>query len=84
VSRLPASRRGPARLAVSVAAIGIATETFGWIQRNRESRVAQLMLRPGFALQRSAATREPTPEELEVARTALDEVLRLEGSGDRP
>ncbi|MFI5049778.1 MAG: DUF1385 domain-containing protein [Gaiellales bacterium] len=84
VSRLPAARRGPARLAVSFAAVGIATETFGWIQRNRHSRVAQMMLRPGFALQRSAATREPTAEELEVARTALEEVLRLEDSGGRP
>ncbi len=84
VSRLPAARRGPARLAVSFAAVGIATETFGWIQRNRQSRVAQMMLRPGFALQRSAATREPTADELEVARTALDEVLRLEDSGGRP
>ena len=53
-------------------------------QRNRQSRVAQMMLRPGFALQRSAATREPTADELEVARTALDEVLRLEDSGGRP
>ena len=43
-----------------------------------------MMLRPGFALQRSAATREPTADELEVARTALDEVLRLEDSGGRP
>ncbi len=41
--------------------------------------VARALSRPGFELQRVAATREPTAEELEVAKTALDEVLRLEG-----
>ena len=85
VSRLPAARRGPRPAGRQ-------------LRRGRRSRprpsggssaiataaVAQMMLRPGFALQRSAATREPTAEELEVARTALDEVLRLEDSGGRP
>ncbi len=39
--------------------------------------------RPGYELQRVAATREPTDEELEVAKTALNEVLRLEGADPR-
>jgi uncharacterized protein YqhQ len=39
------------------------------------------MQRPGYMLQRHAATREPSADELEVAQAALDEVLRLEGVG---
>ncbi len=78
VSRLPASRRGPARLVASVAAMGAATEAFAWMQRHREHPLARVMQRPGYELQRVAATREPSAEELEVAETALREVLRLE------
>jgi uncharacterized protein YqhQ len=79
VSRVPARRRNVARLAVSLASVGVATETFGWMQRNRGSLVERILSRPGHELQRIAATREPSPGELEVARSALDEVLRLEG-----
>jgi uncharacterized protein YqhQ len=77
-SRAPAGRRGPARVAASLAAMGVATEAFAWTARNGDHRLARAMRRPGFALQRVAATREPTEAELEVARTALAEVLRLE------
>jgi hypothetical protein len=80
VSRLPASRRGPARLVASVAAMGAATEAFAWMTRHREHPLARAMQRPGYELQRVAATREPSDEELEVAETALHEVLRLEGA----
>jgi uncharacterized protein YqhQ len=79
-SRLPESRRGPARLAVGLAALGAATEAFGWMGRHRDHPVARALRKPGFELQRVAATREPTPAELEVAETALHEVLRLEGA----
>jgi len=80
VSRLPASRRGPARLAANLAAMGAATEAFGWMTRHPDNPVARTMQRPGYELQRIAATREPTADELEVAETALHEVLRLEGA----
>jgi uncharacterized protein YqhQ len=80
VSRLPASRRGPARLAVGVAAMGAATEAFAWMTRHRDHPLAKAMQLPGYELQRVAATREPSAAELEVAQTALDEVLRLEGT----
>jgi uncharacterized protein YqhQ len=80
VARLPAARRGPARMLSGLAAIGLATETFAWMTRHPENPVARTLSRPGYQLQRVAATREPTPEELEVAKTALNEVLRLEGA----
>jgi uncharacterized protein YqhQ len=79
-SRLPESRRGPARVGVGLAALGAAAEAFGWMGRHRDHPVSRALRRPGFELQRVAATREPTPAELEVAETALAEVLRLEGT----
>ena len=79
-SRLPESRRGPARLAVGLAALGAATEAFGWMGRHRDHPVSRALRRPGFELQRVAATREPTAAELEVAEAALREVLRLEAA----
>ncbi len=80
VSKLPPAKRGPARLAANLAAIGVATEVFGWMTRHADSPVARALRRPGFELQRVAATREPTAEELQVAEAALHEVLRLEGA----
>ena len=80
VARVPAHRRGPARLAAGLAAVGVATEAFAWMTRNREHPLSRALAKPGFHLQRVAATREPTAAELEVAHTALNEVLRLEGA----
>jgi uncharacterized protein YqhQ len=84
VNRLPAKQRGPARIVAGLAAVGIATEAFGWMTRHADSRISRLMRRPGYELQRVAATREPTRDELEVAEAALGEVLRLEGAELRP
>jgi uncharacterized protein YqhQ len=83
VNRLPPSRRGPARLLAGLAAIGVATEAFGWMTRHSSHVVARALRRPGYELQRVAATREPTADELAVAEAALDEVLRLEGARPR-
>jgi uncharacterized protein YqhQ len=80
VSKLPATRRGPARLVAGLAAVGVATEVFGWMTRHSDNAVSRALRRPGYELQRVAATREPTGQELEVAQAALDEVLRLEGA----
>ncbi|MDX6524330.1 MAG: hypothetical protein QOI17_1843 [Gaiellales bacterium] len=80
VSKLPAARRGPARLVAGLAAVGVATEVFGWMTRHSDNAVSRALRRPGYELQRVAATREPTDQELEVAQAALDEVLRLEGA----
>ena len=43
-----------------------------------ETRLARLLRRPGHEIQRTVGTREPTPEQLEVGRAALDEILRVE------
>jgi uncharacterized protein YqhQ len=84
VSKLPAARRGPARLVAGLAAVGVATEVFGWMTRHSHNPVSRALHRPGYELQRLAATREPSQQELEVAQAALDEVLRLEGAARLP
>jgi uncharacterized protein YqhQ len=61
-----------------VSALATSTEIFGWMSRHPESRIAKLLAKPGHELQHRLATEEPTPEQLEVAETALAECLRLE------
>ena len=85
-SRVPAHVRAPARLAASVGAVAASTELFGWMTRNPRNPLARALSRPGHAFQSRLATREPTPEQLEVAEAALRACLALEeddGGRDR-
>jgi uncharacterized protein YqhQ len=76
--------RGPvAGVAVTLAGVAASVEMFAWSERNRESPLAQAFRRPGYEMQRLFATREPTPEQLEVGRAALEEILRLESPAAR-
>jgi uncharacterized protein YqhQ len=81
--RLPERSRRAARATGSLAALGVAVEVFAWMDRNRERSLARALARPGHALQRFASTSEPTPDQLEVAERALDELLRAEGAPPR-
>jgi uncharacterized protein YqhQ len=70
---------GPvARAAVGVASASLAAELFAWSERNPETAAARAFHRPGHEIQRHVATKEPTPEQLEVGVTALREILRAE------
>jgi uncharacterized protein YqhQ len=66
--------------AVALASLGIAVEVFAWSERNRGTVAAKLLRRPGHELQRVLGTREPTEDQLEVGRAALDEIVRAERS----
>jgi uncharacterized protein YqhQ len=77
-SRAPRSLRGPARLAALTAAIGASLELHAWAARNRGTRLADLVARPGLEIQRRFSTAEPSPEQLEVADAARDACLALE------
>ena len=66
-------------LLVGVASLGSAFEIFSWMTRNRGNRAADLLRAPGLALQRLLTTREPDDAQLEVAQSALAELLRREG-----
>ena len=72
--------RGPAaEAAVGLGSAAVAVEVFAWGERHPDSALTRLLRRPGFEIQRAVGTREPTPEQLEVGRAALDEILRVEG-----
>jgi uncharacterized protein YqhQ len=68
-----------ANAAVAVGSMAVAVEVFAWADRHGETRLARALRRPGYELQRRMGTREPTGEQLEVGRAALDEILRVEG-----
>jgi uncharacterized protein YqhQ len=65
--------------ALSLASIGVAVEVFAWSERHSGSAAAKALRLPGYELQRVLGTREPTEEQLDVGRAALDEILRVEG-----
>ena len=70
---------GPiARAAVGVASTSLAAELFAWSERNPDTTAAKAFHRPGHEIQRLVATKEPTPEQLEVGVAALREILRVE------
>jgi uncharacterized protein YqhQ len=74
---------GPiARAAVGVASASVAAEMFAWSERNPGSAAARAFHRPGHEIQRLIATKEPTPEQLEVSVAALREILRVEQEAD--
>ena len=78
-----AGLRGPAAEAVvGLGSAAVAVEVFAWGERHPESRFTRLLRRPGHEIQRVVGTREPTPDQLEVGRAALEEILRVEGDGD--
>jgi uncharacterized protein YqhQ len=79
--RRAVDRPGPlAHSAVAVGSLGLAVEVFLWSERNAGSRIARALRRPGHELQRAIGTREPTAEQLEVGRAALEAILRAEGA----
>ncbi|HWW67183.1 MAG TPA: DUF1385 domain-containing protein [Solirubrobacterales bacterium] len=81
-------RPGPmARAGVGLGGASIAVEMFAWSDRHHDSPLAEAFHKPGREIQRHLATKEPTPEQLEVGVAALAEILRAEhadGAGDEP
>ncbi|HWH43365.1 MAG TPA: DUF1385 domain-containing protein [Thermoleophilaceae bacterium] len=68
-----------AEVAVAVGSMALAVEVFGWSERHAGSALSRALRRPGFELQRALGTREPTDEQLEVGKAALDAILTAEG-----
>lgn len=70
---------GPvARGAASLASVGAAVEIFVYAERNPASAIGRAVHGPGHEIQRRISTREPTPDQLEIGRAALSELLRVE------
>lgn len=74
-------RRPPpgAMLLTGLLSLAAAMEVFRWTTRHPEAPVARALARPGYWLQHSLTTAEPSEAQMEVGRTALSELLRLEG-----
>jgi uncharacterized protein YqhQ len=68
-----------ARAAVGLGGASIAVEMFAWSDRHHGDPLAEAFHTPGREIQRRLATREPTPEQLEVGLAAMAEILRVEG-----
>ena len=77
-SRLPRRARGAARLTGQVGAVAFASELLGWALAHPDEPLSRWVRRPGQELQLHLSTAEPNPEQLEVARAALDACLALE------
>jgi uncharacterized protein YqhQ len=74
-------RPGPAaRAAVGLGGASIAVEMFAWSDRHHGEPLAEAFHTPGREIQRLIATKEPTPEQLEVGVAALAEILRAENA----
>jgi uncharacterized protein YqhQ len=68
----------PARALVGLAGASIAVEMFAWSDRHHGDPLAEAFHTPGREIQRLIATKEPTPQQLEVGVAALAEILRAE------
>ncbi|HWM64566.1 MAG TPA: DUF1385 domain-containing protein [Solirubrobacterales bacterium] len=74
-------RPGPvARTVVGLGGASVAVEMFAWSDRNHGAPLAEAFHTPGREIQRRIATKEPTPEQLQVGIAALAEILRVEGA----
>ncbi len=67
-----------ARAMVGLAGASIAVEMFAWSDRHHGDPLAEAFHTPGREIQRLVATKEPTPQQLEVGVAALAEILRAE------
>jgi len=87
LERLVENPGNAARAGVALGGASLAVEMFAWSDRHQGHSLAEAFHAPGRGIQRHWATKEPTPEQLEVAVRALEEILRVEEggvSGDEP
>jgi uncharacterized protein YqhQ len=69
-----------ARAVVGLAGASLAVEMFAWSDRHHGDPLAEAFHTPGREIQRLIATKEPTPQQLEVGVAALAEILRAENA----
>jgi uncharacterized protein YqhQ len=81
LERLVESPSTVARAGVGLGTASLAVEMFAWSDRHHGEPLAEAFHTPGREIQRLLATKEPTPEQLEVGIAAMAEVLRVEEGG---
>ena len=73
LARALLNARGPvASAAVTVGSAAVAVEVLAWSERHKGTPLSRALKMPGTEMQRLFATREPTSEQLDVGRAALD------------
>jgi uncharacterized protein YqhQ len=83
LERLVESPSAAVRAGVGLGGASIAVEMFAWSDRHHGEPLAEAFHTPGREIQRLVATKEPTPEQLEVGIAAMAEILRTEqAAGD--
>jgi uncharacterized protein YqhQ len=78
LERLVERPSAAARAGVGLGGASIAVEMFAWSDRHHGDPLAEAFHTPGREIQRHWATKEPTPEQLEVGLAAMAEILRVE------
>jgi uncharacterized protein YqhQ len=78
LERLVASPGPAARAGVGLGGASLAVEMFAWSDRHHGEPLAEAFHTPGREIQRHWATKEPSPEQLEVGIAAMAEILRTE------
>jgi uncharacterized protein YqhQ len=78
LERLVERPNAVARAGVGLGGASIAVEMFAWSDRHHGAPLAEAFHTPGREIQRRLATKEPTPEQLEVGLAAMAEILRVE------
>ncbi len=82
LERLVESPSAAARAGVGLGGASLAVEMFAWSDRHHGDPLAEAFHTPGREIQRHLATKEPTPDQLEVGLAAMAEILRVEhGNG---
>ncbi|MGN6253391.1 MAG: DUF1385 domain-containing protein [Solirubrobacterales bacterium] len=82
LERLVDTPSAAARAGVGLAGASLAVEMFAWSDRHHGDPLAEAFHTPGREIQRLLATKEPTPEQLEIGIAAMEEILRVEEGGD--
>jgi uncharacterized protein YqhQ len=78
LERLVEHPNAATRAGVGLGGASIAVEMFAWSDRHHGDPLAEAFHTPGREIQRHLATKEPTPEQLEVGLAAIAEILRVE------
>jgi uncharacterized protein YqhQ len=78
LERLVEKPSGAMRSVVGLAGASLAVEMFAWSDKHHGEPLAEAFHTPGREIQRLLATKEPTPEQLEVGLAAMAEILRAE------
>jgi uncharacterized protein YqhQ len=84
LERLVDKPSNAARTVVSMAGASLAVEAFAWSDRHHGEPLAEAFHTPGREIQRLWATKEPSPDQLEVSLAAMAEIIRVEPSPDEP